>query len=61
MNTAINKAAANVMACHSFKGHDFFESPVRHSPQFTCWAKRVTARAERRFNKVVAREEGRGV
>jgi hypothetical protein len=56
MNTAsLRKAEKALVACHSFKGHDFFESPVARSPKSTRWAKRFTARAARRLNKAVAR------
>ena len=45
----VKKAEKALVACYSFKGHDF-EKIDRH-------AKRVTKRAARRLNKALTKEE----
>ncbi len=47
-------ALKSALACRSFKGHDFIE--VRTSPRQLAWAKRYTARANRRASNAMAAE-----
>jgi hypothetical protein len=56
MTKQINKALSNARACRSFRGRDFFDCAC--TPSHVRWAKRFTARAERRVSKALARGEG---
>lgn len=56
MNASVRRTGKKLNDCYSYRGEDFQVNqgcPVR-----TKYAKRFTARARRRFDKAVCREEG---
>ncbi len=52
---SINKALWAVLACYSWRGHDFGERPS--GTESRRWAKKVTRRAHRRLSKTLARDD----
>jgi hypothetical protein len=63
MNKQLAKAQKNLVACHSFRGHDFEAVGARWGQRAgrtfagrVAWEKRETVRAGRRLGKAIVRD-----